>query len=218
MIQRTWEQAGKALEHVVVATDDERIVQAVKSFGGHAVMTSADHCSGTDRCAEASEILSSSGYEHDVIINIQGDEPFIHPGQITLLADCFENAGVEIASLVKEIEKEEDIFNPALPKVIFTKDQFAIYFSRSPIPHIRGKDHGEWFGSHRFYRHIGIYGYRNATLRQITKLGLSSLEQAEMLEQNRWIENGYRIKIRVTDLDTEAIDTPEDLARITGKR
>ncbi len=217
MIQRTWEQAKKALEHVLVATDDDRIRQAVESFGGKAVMTSADHCSGTDRCAEASSILSSSGYEHDVVINIQGDEPFIHPDQITLLAGCFEDAGVEIATLVKEIETEEDIFNPNLPKVIFNKNHFAIYFSRSPIPYIRGKDHGEWLNSHKFFRHIGMYGYRSGTLQQITKLGPSSLEQAEMLEQNRWLENGYPIKLKKTTLKTEGVDTPEDLERLNGK-
>ncbi len=217
MIQRTWEQAKKALERVVVATDDERIISVVKSFGGEAVMTSPLHQSGTDRCAEASAILASTGSAHDAVINIQGDEPFIQPDQIKLLADCFREAGVGIATLVKKIRSGNDLFNPNIPKVVISKEWNAIYFSRSPIPYVRGKETEEWAGAHIFYRHIGMYGYLSETLQEITKLKQSSLELAEMLEQNRWLENGYTIKIRETTIETGSVDTPEDLGRITGK-
>ncbi len=217
MIQRTWEQARKALDKVVVATDDERIRRAVISFGGEVVMTSPLHRSGTDRCAEASAILASAGSIHDAVINIQGDEPFIQPEQIRLLADCFLDEGVRIATLVKKIMSGSDLFNPNMPKVVVSKEWNAIYFSRSPIPFVRGKEKDEWKDAHEFYRHIGMYGYLAETLREITRLEQSSLEITEMLEQNRWIENGYTIRVRETTLEVEAVDTPEDLARITGK-
>lgn len=215
MIQRTWEQVKKALENVVVATDDERIKKVVDDFGGLAVMTSSYHQSGTERCAEAVKIISATtGLNYDVVINIQGDEPFIQPGQIKLLAGCFEESGFGIATLIKKIDSQEDIFNPNLPKVIFNKERYAIYFSRSPIPYIRGREQGEWLNSHCFFRHIGMYGYRTDILPEITGLEPSSLEMAESLEQNRWLENGYKIKIKETTLDTISIDTPEDLEKI----
>lgn len=215
MIQRTWEQAKKALEYVVVATDDERIVRTVEDFGGVAVMTSTDHQSGTERCAEASAIISATeGKEFDVVINIQGDEPFIQPFQIQLLAGCFKESGFGIATLVKKIDLPEDIFNPDLPKVIFNKNGYAIYFSRSPIPYVRGREQNEWFHSHCFFRHIGMYGYRTGILHEIAGLEPSSLELAESLEQNRWLENGYLIKVNETNLETISVDRPEDLERI----
>ncbi len=217
MIQRTWEQAKKALEKVVVATDDERIRKVVESFGGEVVMTSPLHRSGTDRCAEASAILASAGNIHDAVINIQGDEPFIQPEQIRLLADCFRDAGVRIATLVKRIKSGSDLFNPNMPKVVVSKEWDAIYFSRSPIPFVRGKEKDEWADAHVFYRHIGMYGYLAETLQEITRLKQSSLELAEMLEQNRWLENGYTIKVRETTIETGSVDTPEDLGSITGK-
>lgn len=205
----------KALENVVVATDDERIKKVVDDFGGLAVMTSSYHQSGTERCAEAVKIISATtGLNYDVVINIQGDEPFIQPGQIKLLAGCFEESGFGIATLIKKIDSQEDIFNPNLPKVIFNKERYAIYFSRSPIPYIRGREQGEWLNSHCFFRHIGMYGYRTDILPEITGLEPSSLEMAESLEQNRWLENGYKIKIKETTLDTISIDTPEDLEKI----
>ena len=205
----------KALENVVVATDDERIKKVVDDFGGLAVMTSSYHQSGTERCAEAVKIISATtGKDYDVVINIQGDEPFIQPGQIKLLAGCFEEGGFGIATLVKKIDSQENIFNPNLPKVIFNKERYAIYFSRSPIPYIRGREQGEWLNSHCFYRHIGMYGYRTDILPEITGLEPSLLEMAESLEQNRWLENGYKIKIKETTLDTISIDTPEDLEKI----
>lgn len=215
MIQRTWEQVKKALDNVVVATDDERIKKVVNDLGGEAIMTSSDHHSGTERCAEAAAIAAKNGKYYDIVINIQGDEPFIQPEQIKLLAACFDKDEVEIATLVKKIGSTEEIFNPGLPKVVFNRFGYAIYFSRSPIPFIRGKEERNWSHSHTFFRHIGMYGYRTGTLHEITMLKPSSLEVAEALEQNRWIENGYLIKVKETTLETISVDTPEDLGRIT---
>jgi 3-deoxy-manno-octulosonate cytidylyltransferase (CMP-KDO synthetase) len=216
MIQRTWEQASKALENVIVATDDNRIRLAVESFGGIAVMTSSDHRSGTDRCAEAEIKYSQlTGINFDVVINIQGDEPFIQPEQIKLLAGIFETEEVQIATLIKKINKLEEIFNPNHPKVIFDNNGNAIYFSRSPIPYIMGKPEKEWVDSFKFYRHIGMYAYRTATLHRIVGLKPSLLETAESLEQNRWLENSCKIRVIETDMDTIAIDTPADLDKIT---
>lgn len=213
MIQRVYEQVRKVLEDVYVATDDVRIFDVVAGFGGKAVMTSAHHRSGTDRCREAVDRI---GKPFDVILNIQGDEPFIHPSQITLLTDCFASADTELATLVKPFTEDDDreaLFNPSSPKVVVNKKGEAIYFSRSVIPYIRDVQHSEWLGRHRFYRHIGIYGYRTDILQQITQLPPSDLEKAESLEQLRWIENGYRIKVAVTEHETIGIDTPEDLQK-----
>jgi 3-deoxy-manno-octulosonate cytidylyltransferase (CMP-KDO synthetase) len=215
MIMRTWEQASKALDNVVVATDDERILNAVEAFGGLAMMTSTAHKSGTDRCAEAAaEITAFTGITYDVVINIQGDEPFIQPGQIKLLAGSFEDKKIQIATLSKRIESGNDIFSPDIPKVISDKDGFAIYFSRSPVPYIREKPENEWLESYPYFRHIGMYAYRYDVLQEITRLEPSSLETAESLEQNRWLENRYRIKVIETTDETIAIDTPDDLKRI----
>ncbi len=215
MIQRTWEQTRKALDDVVVATDDERILKAVEAFGGLALMTSPSHKSGTDRCAEAAaEISAFAAVKYDVIINIQGDEPFIQPDQIKLLAGCFEEDEVQIATLIKKIESGRDIFNPDIPKVIYDKDGYAIYFSRSPIPYIREKPDKEWLENYPFFRHIGMYAYRYDVLQKITRLQPSSLETAESLEQNRWLEHRYKIRVKETYTDTVAIDTPEDLDKI----
>lgn len=215
MIRRTWEQASKAIDNVVVATDDERIRRAVDSFGGMAIMTSPGHQSGTDRCAEAVRIVSeTTGINYDVVINIQGDEPYIQPEQIQLLAKCFDEKGFGIATLVKRIDTAEEIFNPNLPKAIIDKKGFAIYFSRSPIPYVRGRNQNEWPATHPFFRHIGMYGFLTETLQEITRLEPSALERAESLEQNRWLENGYLIRVKETAMDTIAIDTPEDLEKI----
>jgi 3-deoxy-manno-octulosonate cytidylyltransferase (CMP-KDO synthetase) len=215
MIQRVYEQSQKALNNVVVATDDERIQTTVKSFGGNVVMTSDHHKSGTDRCQEALTIWSKNIKQtFDVVINIQGDEPFIHPEQLTKLKQCFGNKDTQIATLIKPIKTTEEIFNPNLPKVIFTKDNLAVYFSRSPIPYIRNFTNDEWINKHLFYKHIGIYAYRSEILSKITALPQSSLEIAESLEQNRWIENGFKIRIEFTDHESVAIDTPEDLAKV----
>ncbi|GHS93724.1 3-deoxy-manno-octulosonate cytidylyltransferase [Bacteroidia bacterium] len=213
MIQRVYEQVAGLLDDVAVATDDDRIFQTVQNFGGKAVMTSSNHRSGTDRCYEA---LTKTGGIFDVVINIQGDEPFIKSSQIELLKSCFEDDRTQIATLVKPFPADVDfeiLFNPNTPKVILNKNREAIYFSRSVIPYIRGKHHTEWLKSFVFYKHIGIYAYRSDVLSEITALPQSPLELAESLEQLRWIENGYTIKAGITGEETIGIDTPEDLEK-----
>jgi len=212
MIQRVYEQATKAesLSKVVIATDDERIADEVKGFGGEFIFTSSHHQSGTDRCAEVIEQLPG----FDIVINIQGDEPFIEPAQIELLASCFAEEKVQLATLIKSIQSQESVYNPNSPKVVIDINGRAMYFSRSPIPFIRNGEPGVWAEKHQFYKHIGIYGYRTESLKAITKLPPSSLEIAESLEQLRWIENGFYIQTKVTDLETVAIDTPEDLLKL----
>lgn len=214
MIQRVYEQVQGELDAVWVATDDERIEQAVRDFGGHVVMTSDRHRSGTDRCYEA---YTKVGAEYDIVVNIQGDEPFIQPGQIRTLKDCFTDPTVEIATLVKPFNPEDDfetvLFNPNSPKVVLNKNREAMYFSRSVIPYVRGKQYTEWLSAHTYYKHIGLYAYRAETLAAITRLEPSSLERAESLEQLRWLENGYRIKAGITEQETIGIDTPEDMRK-----
>jgi 3-deoxy-manno-octulosonate cytidylyltransferase (CMP-KDO synthetase) len=213
MIQRVYERVKQAIDEVWVATDDSKILQAVEFFGGKAVMTSDLHRSGTDRCHEA---FSKIAKDTNVIINVQGDEPFIHPSQISTLIECFTDTSVQIATLVKPFRKEEgfdSLFNPNSPKVIFNKNQEAIYFSRSIIPYVRDCKHTEWMDNQIFYKHIGMYAYRSDVLSQITRLPQSTLEKAESLEQLRWIENGYKIKIGFTDVETIGIDTPEDMEK-----
>lgn len=214
MIRRVYEQAQKSIENVFVATDDQRILDAVQSFGGKAVMTSADHMSGTDRCFEAAEIITAKhGVAVDVVVNIQGDEPFIRPEQIDLLKSCFNDESVEIATLVRKTEKGEDIFNPNQPKVVLDKDGNAIYFSRSVIPFIRSIDQSQWSENYVFYKHLGLYAYTLGALGKITKLPVSSLEKAESLEQLRWLENGLKIRTATTEWESIGIDTPADLER-----
>ena len=215
MIHRVYEQVSKALNKVYVATDDERIFKCVVGFGGKAIMTSPAHSSGTDRCSEAAtKIEAETGETIDVVINIQGDEPFIKPEQITALMNCFTNEDAEIATLIRKTRADEDLFNPNQPKVIINSMGEAIYFSRSVIPFIRDFDTPEWSKKHTFFKHIGIYAYKTKTLREITKLPGSPLEIAESLEQNRWIENGYKIMTAITDWESIGIDTPEDLENI----
>jgi 3-deoxy-manno-octulosonate cytidylyltransferase (CMP-KDO synthetase) len=213
MIQRVFEQATKSLNLVYVATDDERIYKSVLNFGGKAVMTSPDHQSGTDRCAEAADLIEAeTGRRIDVIINIQGDEPFIHPEQIDLLKGCFISSKVKIATLIRKSEPE-DLFNPAEAKVILNKFGDALYFSRAAIPYLRGAEGDEWSTKHTYYTHVGMYAYRSETLKSITQLACSSLEIAESLEQNRWLENGIRIRTAITSLGSMCVDTPEDLEK-----
>lgn len=213
MIQRVYEQAKKcvSLQRVVVATDDSRIEQAVKKFGGEVCMTSSHHPSGTDRCAEVVEQMKLDAY---AVINIQGDEPFIDPMQIELVCSCFDDPETELATLIKKISSSEILFNPNSPKVIVDINNFAIYFSRQPLPYLRGVEQTDWNNRHSFFQHIGIYGYRTDILKMITKLTPSTLEKAESLEQLRWIENGFKIKTAVTTLETVAIDTPDDLLKL----
>lgn len=213
IVQRVYEQVAKVVERVVVATDDERIYDTVISFGGEVVMTSAEHRSGTDRCAEAFEKLS---YEADIIINVQGDEPFIAAEQIESLVRCFDNEGVDIATLVKpfaECDGIDALENPNSPKVVVNKRGEAIYFSRSVVPYLRDVERSEWLKHHTFYKHVGIYAFRAKTLGEVTALAQTPLEKAESLEQLRWLENGYKIGVGITHIETIGIDTPEDLQR-----
>jgi 3-deoxy-manno-octulosonate cytidylyltransferase (CMP-KDO synthetase) len=214
MIQRVYEQACKSLDLVYVATDDLRIFEAVRNFGGKAVMTSPDHQSGTDRCAEAVQLIAGeTGINPDIVINIQGDEPFIKPEQINLLKQCFDSESVDIATLVRKVEEGEDIFNPNQPKVIITRAGDALYFSRAAIPYIRDSEISKWSGKHVYYKHIGLYAYRTETLKKITLLPRSPLEISESLEQNRWLENGFHIRTAVTLWESIGIDTPGDLEK-----
>ncbi len=211
MIQRVYEQATKAvsLHKVIIATDDERILDHVQAFGGNAQLTATHHPSGTDRCAE----VAQQHPEFDVIINIQGDEPFINPSQIDLLASCFTNTEVQIATLVKKISTTADLDNPNLPKVVLSHNNRAIYFSRSPVPYLRGVAKENWLNTHAFHKHIGMYGYNRGTLLMLAQLQATLLEETESLEQLRWIDNGYAIYTAKTDIETVAIDTPEDLEK-----
>jgi 3-deoxy-manno-octulosonate cytidylyltransferase (CMP-KDO synthetase) len=214
LVQHVYERASEALEDVFVATDDERIYEAVTSFGGKVVMTSPSHLSGTDRCAEALRVITSDENIHvDCVINIQGDEPFVRQGQIELLKNSFDDPKTDIATLVKKIDEREDIFDSNKPKVTFDYNGYALLFTRSPIPFIRNLDKLEWPGEVDFYKHIGVYAYRSQVLNQITRLPPSSLELAESLEQLRWLQNGYRIKVNITKYENMGIDTPEDLRK-----
>jgi 3-deoxy-manno-octulosonate cytidylyltransferase (CMP-KDO synthetase) len=211
MVQRVYEQAKKSslLTKVVVATDHKKIYDHVIAFGGAACMTSENHESGTDRCYEA---LTQQPDSYDYVINVQGDEPFIAPAQIDLLASLLDGK-VELATLIKAIEKEEQLFNPNIVRVVINKHNEAIYFSRATLPYLRNVPHEEWFRQHTFFKHIGMYAYRADVLKEITGLGISSLEKAESLEQLRWIEIGLKIKTAVSATETIGIDTPEDLHR-----
>ena len=213
VIQRVYEQVVGVLDDAYVATDDERIEAAVKAFGGKVVMTSVNHKSGTDRCYEA---YTLAGNGCDVVINIQGDEPFIQSSQLESIKECFNDSATEIATLVKPFtvnDVYESLENVNSPKVVVNKNMQAMYFSRSIIPYQRNKDKSEWLKGHTYYKHIGLYAYKANILKEITELPQSSLEVAESLEQLRWLENGYTIKVGISDVETIGIDTPEDLAR-----
>jgi len=215
MIRRVYERSSMAFEDVWVATDDKRISDEVTGFGGKVVMTSEKHGSGTERCHEALDIIEKrEDKRYDVIINIQGDEPCISPGQLLELAGCFKEEGVRIATLVKRFSEDEDIFDPNIPKVIISRDNYALCFSRSVIPYVRGKEKESWGRSVCFYKHIGLYGYTRDTLSAIVALEPTPAENAEKLEQLRWLESGYGIKIAVTKLPSFSVDTPEDLERL----
>jgi 3-deoxy-manno-octulosonate cytidylyltransferase (CMP-KDO synthetase) len=209
MIQWVVERTQSEMEHVWVATDHDEIARAVRDFGGNYVMTSGDHASGTDRCAEAARKLSRQ-IDFDAIINVQGDEPFIQGEQIRELKSCF-TSGIQIATLIKPITELAELENPNKPKVVIDKEDMAVYFSRSVIPYLRGKEKSEWLKHHDYWAHVGMYGYRKDILQEITRLPSGKLEAAESLEQLRWIENGYRIKTAVTRFSSYGIDTPEDL-------
>lgn len=210
VIQHVYEKVAAVLEAAYVATDDERIYDVVKSFGGQVVMTRTDHKSGTDRIEEAIEKI---GGEWDVVVNVQGDEPFVAKSQLDTICHCFDDPTTQIATLGKPFESMEAVQNPNSPKIVVDNMGFAMYFSRSVIPYVRGKEKSSWLTHYPFLKHLGIYAYRKDVLRQITQLPQSSLEIAESLEQLRWLQNGFKIKVGTTDVETVGIDTPQDLER-----
>jgi len=215
MVHNVYNQAKKVFSDVYVATDDERIFNSVIDFGGKAVMTKRKHKSGTDRCSEAiKKIETIENRTWDVVINVQGDEPFIKTEQLLEIKKCFKQKKNQIATLVKPINNKDDIFNPNKPKVVINHKNEAVYFSRSPIPFLRGVSENKWVSKHLYYKHIGLYAYRTDVLHEITKLQASSLEKAESLEQLRWIENGYKIKVAFTEHESISIDTPKDIEKI----
>ncbi|MDR2475539.1 MAG: 3-deoxy-manno-octulosonate cytidylyltransferase [Bacteroidales bacterium] len=217
MIERVYQRVRDLFDEVIVATDHHSIAEVVEQFGGKVIFTSPAHASGTDRCFEA---YIKNGKPYNVIVNIQGDEPFIQPSQIETLKDCFSDPLAEIATLIKPFSPDDSLEileNPNSPKVIINSENEAVYFSRSVIPYIRGVAKTDWLKCHTFYKHIGLYAYRATVLAEITQLQPSTLEKAESLEQLRWIEAGYRIKIGFTQIETIGIDTPEDLKKITDQ-
>ncbi len=215
MIQWVYERTSAHFADTWVATDDNRIFEAVQKFGGRAVMTSDSHKSGTDRIAEALNTIERiTDTSYDVVINVQGDEPLIATDHLSTIAALFDDSSTQIGTLVKPFAHDEDVFNPNSPKVVLSTDNRALYFSRSVIPHLRGVEQQEWQGRHTYYKHIGMYAYRAKVLREITRLPQSPLELAESLEQLRWLENGYTIKVGITNIETVSIDTPDDLEKL----
>lgn len=213
VIERVYRQVSKVLDYVYVATDSEQIFNTVISFGGNAIMTSPNHKSGTDRVEEA---VNKTGKKFDVVINIQGDEPFIHESQIKTICECFDDPLTMIATLGRPFSNNDTIAeleNPNSPKIVCDNNNFAMYFSRSIIPYIRNVEKQEWLNSFNYLKHIGLYAYRRNVLSEITQLKQSSLEIAESLEQLRWLQNGYKIKVGITEIETIGIDTPEDLQK-----
>lgn len=214
VIERVYRQVSKVLDYVYVATDSEQIFNTVISFGGNAIMTSPNHKSGTDRVEEA---VNKTGKKFDVVINIQGDEPFIHESQIKTICECFDDSQTMIATLGRPFSNNDTIAeleNPNSPKIVCDNNNFAMYFSRSIIPYIRNVEKQEWLNSFNYLKHIGLYAYRRNVLSEITQLKQSSLEIAESLEQLRWLQNGYKIKVGITEIETIGIDTPEDLQKL----
>jgi 3-deoxy-D-manno-octulosonate cytidylyltransferase len=214
VIEHVYRQVSSVMEDVFVATDDQRIYDAVEAFGGKAIMTRSDHKSGTDRICEA---LEKVGGSFDVVINIQGDEPFIQKSQLETVMQCFDDPRTQIATLGKPFESMEAVENPNSPKIVLDNDGYALYFSRSVIPFVRGKEYEEWLSHFPYLKHIGLYAYRTEVLMEVSKLPQSTLELAESLEQLRWLQNGYKIKVGLTNVETIGIDTPEDLQRAEEK-
>ena len=219
MIQRVYEQALQCnrLTKVIVATDNEPIFNHVRLFRGNVLMPSEQHRSGTERCLEVVENLHHAGEDYDYVINIQGDEPYIEPRQISQVADCLTNKNCMLATLIKKITSPEELTNPNVVKVAIASNGSALLFSRSAIPFIRGRDQKEWLSATAFYKHIGIYGYHSTVLEKIVALPVSPLETAESLEQLRWLEHGYSIQTQITEFESVAIDIPADLLKITNR-
>jgi 3-deoxy-manno-octulosonate cytidylyltransferase (CMP-KDO synthetase) len=212
MVERVYKQAiqSKLLDKVIIATEDQRVVDHVERFNGSALLTDAGHASGTDRCFE---VLKNQENHYDYVINIQGDEPFIDPDQIDEIAGLLDGQA-ELATLIKKISTSEELFNMGEVKTVFNKEMEALYFSRQPIPYYRSMAELDWLQNHDYYKHIGIYAYRSDVLEQISKLPVSPLEKAESLEQLRWLEHGFKIKLAITEHESVCIDTQEDLDKV----
>lgn len=215
MIRRVYERAGSVIDELYVATDDHRITEEVKSFGGKSVMTSAHHNSGTNRCLEAYETISkSNGIKYDVVINVQGDEPLLDPEQLVKLKGLFTDEYIMMGTLATPVTNPSDLDNESEAFVVFDRNKNALYFSRSVIPYVKGTSRSQWFDKHTFYKHVGIYAYRPEALEIFASLPISRLESIEGLEQNRWLEHGHTIRVGITDRPGLCVDTPEDLERI----
>lgn len=215
MIQWVWEQVIKAIPEAVVATDDPRIAQVVEGFGGQVVLTRADHPTGTNRCLEAFQKWSQkTGKEFDIVVNVQGDEPMLEPDQLHELLSCFDEPHTEMGTLAMEVSRVEDLMNESEAFVVMTNRRDALYFSRSPLPHVRGVAKQNWLTHHTYYKHVGLYAYTPKSLETFAQLPVSPLERAESLEQNRWLENGGKIRVAFTRFDSIPVDTPEDLERV----
>ncbi len=213
MIQWVWEGVSKIslLSDAVVATDDERIFDCVRNFGGKVVMTSSQHRSGTDRCGEVLRTMGVEAAQYDVVINIQGDEPNVACSQIEMVASCFFDPTVQIATLKKRIQTPDQLFSPNVVKVVSDLSGNALCFSRHPLPYLRGVEESQWLSQYAYYKHIGIYAFRREVLQQVVQLAPSPIEKAESLEQMRWMENGYKIAVRETQEENISVDTPADL-------
>jgi len=219
MVNRVYNQVSKAccLNEIIVATDDQRIYEHVITFGGKVMMTSPYHKSGTERCNEIVQNLRNQNIHFDIAINIQGDEPMIDPLQIDKIAGCFSTPEIEIASLIKKVDQQEDLFNPNTVKVVFDQNLYALYFSRSPIPYFRGKDQKVWAEQGIYFKHIGIYAYRTGILPKLALAGHSVLEETESLEQLKWLQYGFKIKLEITESENIDVNTPGDLSKIINK-
>jgi len=216
MIQRVYEQASKSqkLSKVIVATDDKRIYNHVLSFGGKVLMTDIEHTNGTTRCNQIISLLESADEHFDNVVNIQGDEPYIDPKQIDSVVSLFDSKEVQIGTLAKKIVSNHELFDPNVVKVVFNNSKIAMYFSRHPIPMLRNIENKEWLSNFTFFKHIGIYGFRTDILKEIAVMPVGRLEEAEKLEQLRWLENGISISVETTDIESIAVDTAEDLLKL----
>lgn len=215
MIERVYERASKALADVVVATDDERIIEKVQSFGGNAVLTSAEHSTGTNRCLEALEkVEAERGKKYDVVVNIQGDEPMMHPSQLQELVACFDDSACEMSTLITPVKRLDDLFNEGEVFVTFDRNKYALYFSRSVIPFVRGLDKSKWLDHTTIYKHLGLYAYTVSALKDFSEMEMSRLEELESLEQLRWLESGRRMKVAISAHDSIPVDTIDDLERV----
>lgn len=216
MIQRVYERASAALSQVVVATDDERVMTCVEEFGGQVVMTTKDHNSGTNRCLEAFLLVKQEQQQQfDVVVNVQGDEPMLNPGQLNELVACFnQDTATEISTLVTPVQRLDDLFNKGEVFVTFDQHNNALYFSRSVIPHVHGTDKSKWLDHATFYKHLGLYAFRPEALRNFAEMDQGAYEQLESLEQLRWLQAGRKMKVAISHHDSIPVDTVDDLERV----